>query len=993
MDAAKILDGLNEAQRAAVTSPANVLQVLAPPGSGKTKTLTARVAYLIAEHGLNPNKIIVCTFTNKAATEMRERITGFIGEQVAKQLVLGTFHRICRRFLSEFGPLIGLPKNFAIADTGDQKSIIKRIVSHLSLSADSTLPKTVQSRISSCKSKGQSVEQYLAAAKGQDKYEFAEIWGQYEQHLRTANLLDFDDLLIRTCDLLRQHPECVGGIQAVLVDEFQDTNNIQYNLMELFAQRRHVICIVGDPDQSIYGWRNAEIKNLKKMREQYPDTHVEILSENYRTSGAILHAAQEVIEQDEAREKKKLMATHSIGLPAVLRRLKTAEFEAQWVVFEIKRSLAMTGGLLDWNDYAILLRSASLSRQIESALGKEGIAYRMVGGSKFYDRLEVKLVLDYLRVISHPEHGEALLRVVNVPKRGIGDASLDIIIKAAEANKTSIWNVIEKIVQHRMKLEAKLSDQALKGLTTFYKMIKTAQKRLQTPPEEEDTLLAFLTYLIEKASITKYLKDKEKDNDSVDYDTRIANIQELVQQASEFSVAVQSGAYDEEALVQEHEEHATDLTEKSQDTEHIPGGLRAESTGSTEDILLKFLANVALATDSQKTGDGGLPKPMVTISTIHAAKGLEWPVVFIPAAYNGSIPHSRAEDNDEERRLLYVAMTRAQSLLYLSCPIKDQSRNDVTLSPFLSKQGMDSYLAKSGVSFTSDVVKEMSIILRRQCPAAAALGEIQVACEWPRDNKWPERHLEGEEEHRHWGTLGADLDEGKGFKRARFGMEEFGNSGRHFDTARSTNVPGFGFAITMTKQNSFSSARTTLPSTAGFVSAKDLKVEEPVKAKPEDSVAKETKAKASTTAAWKKRSKLVAADQGSLLSFFAKPASRSASRENSDLGEIDTSLAIETIPAQPPARLAKIPSNGLSSLLSEQRHIVDIDEAKENIPASDHSKSDGKTRPMPEVVPQTRPATTFHTTSMSSVVNSERLQKKTLGVKRSMNGWAARVHR
>ena len=447
--------------------------------------------------------------------------------------------------------MIDLDKKFGIADTSDQKSIIKRIVGTLNLGADSNLPKTVQSRISSCKSKGQTIEQYLASSKGQDKYEFVQIWGEYEEHLRSSNLLDFDDLLLRCCDLLRAHPECVGGIEAVLVDEFQDTNNIQYDLMMLFSQRRQVICIVGDPDQSIYGWRNAEIANLKKMRDKFPETHVEILSENYRTSGAVLQAAQGVIEQDEQRTKKKLMPTHSIGVPAVLRRLPNTDAEANWLVSEIKRTQALTAGLLSCNDYAILLRSAALSRQIESALGKEGIPYRMVGGHKFFDRMEVKLVLDYLRVISQTSHTEALLRIINVPRRGIGEASLDVLIAAATAKKVPLWEVVRKVAQRGIKLDTKLSEQAIKGLALFSNLIITAQKRLRNPPEDKDTLLDFIKYVLEKVGIPKYLKEKEKDNDSVDYDTRIANIQELVQQASEFSVALQNGAYNEEPLLQD----------------------------------------------------------------------------------------------------------------------------------------------------------------------------------------------------------------------------------------------------------------------------------------------------------------------------------------------------------------------------------------------------------------------------------------------------------
>lgn len=971
MDATRILEGLNEAQRAAVTSPASVLQVLAPPGSGKTKTLTSRVAYLIAHHGLDPRNIIVCTFTNKAAKEMQDRVSGFLGKEVAKKLILGTFHSISRRFLSAYGKYIDLDEKFGIADSGDQKAIIGRIVKRLKLQVETNYSRTVQSRISSCKSKGQTIEQWLSSSKANDKYEFAEIWGEYEEELRVQNMLDFDDLLLKCCELLRSNPQCVGGIGAVLVDEFQDTNNIQYELMELFSQRRQAICIVGDPDQSIYGWRNAEIKNLKKMRERWPDTHVEILSENYRTSGAILQAAQEVIEQDETRENKRLMPTHSIGMPAVLRRLPTAEIEARWVVFEIKRTAMLMGGMLNFDDYAILLRSAALSRQIESALGKEGIPYKMVGGQKFFDRIEVKLVLDYLRVISHPEHNDAVLRIINVPKRGVGDKTLEGLVAEAKEKKIPLWDMVKGVAQGRRRSPVNLTKPAQTGLNQFVNLILTAQKRLRSPPEDQDTLLDFLKTLIEKVGVAKYLQEK----DSEDYETRIANVQELVQQASEFANALQNGDFDEEALVQTLEENVMDLTDVAEEADGLLQDLDTVKAGSTEETLIKFLGNVALATDAQKSQDDGPPKPTVTISTIHAAKGLEWPVVFIPASYNGSIPHSRAEDQDEERRLLYVAMTRAQSLLYLSCPVKDQSKNDVTLSPFLSKEGMDGYLVKSGVKIGFDVIKEISIILRRPCPEHTIVRDALATCEYPQDNKWPESGIIDQEEHKDWGMLGADIDHNytnRSFKRPRIGQEA--------SFERKVALPGFSFATTMDKQGSFSSVTTTMP-TAGFVSAKDVKIEEPPQRKTSATQ------KGEPAAVPKKKQKELPVGQGNLLSFFAKPKSQPPSRENS-LDSSNTSEPL-SISSRPPAQLHKVSSNLSTTSVDTivNRSTTSIDATKENRPNPEESSI--KERSVPEM----RPASTFHTTSVQGVVSSDRL-RRTLGARpRVMNGWAQRMNR
>jgi DNA helicase-2/ATP-dependent DNA helicase PcrA len=314
-----LLRGLNAAQRAAVTSPASCLQVLAPPGSGKTKTLISRVAYLLEHHGYAPWNIICCTFTIKASREMRERLRGIVGERETK-LQLGTFHSICRRYLVRYGHLIGIPPNFGIADASDSLSIIKRAVKRLNLTID---PKLARSRISLKKSKGFRLEDVVKTpGKTVEVQEFHTVFTEYENGLATSNLLDYEDLLIRCSDLLREHPECVSNIQALLIDEFQDTNVIQFELMKLLASAHRRITIVGDPDQSIYGFRSAEIENLHRMRLAYPDTVVINLEENYRSCAAILKLAQDVIEQDTDRPSKKMKATHCYGtLPVGL--LKT----------------------------------------------------------------------------------------------------------------------------------------------------------------------------------------------------------------------------------------------------------------------------------------------------------------------------------------------------------------------------------------------------------------------------------------------------------------------------------------------------------------------------------------------------------------------------------------------------------------------------------------------------------------------------------------------
>ena len=370
-----LLTNLNPSQHAAVSSFADTLAILAGPGSGKTHTLTSRTAWLLAQ-GLQPWNIIVATFTIKAAREMKERIGRLIGNGLESKLILGTFHSIARRYLARYGHLIDIKKDFGIADTSDSLAIIKRIVKRHNFMID---PKVARGRISGRKGRGESAEDTDRKKKSVEVQEFEICYAEYEAALERSNLLDYDDLLLRCVELLRKYPSCVSNVEAVLIDEFQDTNIVQFDLMRLFAAQRKRITIVGDPDQSIYGFRAAETKNYGRMLRQYPDTVTIALEENYRSSGAILLTALSVIEQDSSRVSKSLSATHSVGTRPVLRRLANAHKEAEWLVSEIQRCMGLSGDLLDLNDFAILLRSASLSRLIESELGKAGIAYRMVG--------------------------------------------------------------------------------------------------------------------------------------------------------------------------------------------------------------------------------------------------------------------------------------------------------------------------------------------------------------------------------------------------------------------------------------------------------------------------------------------------------------------------------------------------------------------------------------------------------------------------------------
>ena len=652
-----ILDGLNAAQNTAVTSPSSVLQILAPPGSGKTKTLTSRVAYLLSHYGYKPWNILCLTFTIKSSREMKERIAKLIGNGMEARLILGTFHSVCRRYLVSYGHLIGIRKGFGIADSSDTASIIKRIIKRLNLNID---PSKAKAHISSSKSRGlghAEVAQQEAKMKNVNHEEFARVFEAYEDQLEKSNLLDYDDLLLRCVDLLRQHPTCVSNVEVVLIDEFQDTNLVQFDLMRLFAAKNRRVTTVGDPDQSIYGWRSAEIKNLKRMQMQYPDTLVVHLEDNYRSSGAILLAAREVIEQDESRVPRPLLPTHCPGTVPVLRRLPSAEIEASWIISEITRLIRMTGGLLVYSDFAILLRSASLSRTIESAMGKAGLPYRMVGGPKFFDRVEIKILLDYLRVISQPNNNDALVRIVNVPARGLGATSVKTLLEEAEEKGRSLWALSRDVIQGHAISNTRVSKPAQQRLSSLINIILTARRKMS------DTTTVFspeeiLKYITKKLDFQAYL-EKAYEND---HEARWANVEELLAQAAD-----NNSSFDEGSM------------EPRGDDESLPQieGLEQQQGNPAEEALSKFLANVAIATELQRedeSEEGEAAKARITISTIHAAKGLEWPVVFIPSAYEGSLPHSRAEDTDEERRLLYVAMTRAQALLYMSCPTRDSQR-------------------------------------------------------------------------------------------------------------------------------------------------------------------------------------------------------------------------------------------------------------------------------------------------------------------------------
>ncbi|KAH9868764.1 hypothetical protein J1614_007836 [Plenodomus biglobosus] len=1007
MDA--LLEGLNDAQKSAVTSPANIVQVLAPPGSGKTKTLTARVAYHINHERLQPWNIIVCTFTIKAAKEMKERIKGFVGDKLESKLILGTFHSVARRFLFRYGQEIGIDKNFGIADTSDSSAILKRIIKRYDYTTE---PGHARSRISKLKAKGTSADDFRKTSKSVNDNEFSMIYSSYEEHLKAANLLDYDDLLVRCVQLLKKSPSCVSTIQAVLIDEYQDTNNIQYELMQLLAQRSRRITIVGDPDQSIYSFRSAEIENLHRMRADYPESIVINLENNYRSSGQILTSAMAVIEQDENRPQKSLIATHGVGEQPTLRHLASAFVEAKWIVEEIQRSKTLTAGLLDYNDYAILLRSSQLSLQIERALGQAGIPYRMVAGTKFFDRAEIRIVLDYLRVISQPDHNDAVARIINVPTRKVGDVTIKALLEEAETRKITLWSLVLDTAQGRRKPESKVSAQAQKGIEQFVNIILTSRQKLVQGDGVDCNLLDLISHVLQKISFQVYLRQTHKEN----WEDRWANVEELVAQATQMAAAVANGG------------------EISDDALPVVDGIEQRQDNAA-DILSKFLANVTLSSAADQEGS---ELNQVTISTIHAAKGLEWPIVFLPAMYDGSIPHSRAEDHDEERRLLYVGMTRAQGLLYLSCPVRQSGQEKTTLSRFVSDRKLQKLFSDRGpdLAFKRNTIPDLARILRRPCPEPADILATHSLLERLEDDRYPATREEIDDDSSRWG---ASYD------------DKFGNIGpssenaqpmfkrRKVETNSYDSHTGEKTSVSMHQTSRFSTATTTMHAVkGGFTSARDLGdlqamqqeaerirmlASTPIVGKiPAKNAFSEMK-RSDTKPARAKAVKPRATGQNAITSFFKRSESALSEEPETSVppplaptfqrshASMSASAVLHDISnVQPTAspgafQPLSLPAHKLQPrpMLNRPRRLDREEEAESRryvllssspvqaeFDGPAHGREDGgKTESAVKISTGFRAASTFHTTSMNQV-QSQSAQRKTLGTRRTMQGWSVK---
>ncbi|KAJ3820348.1 P-loop containing nucleoside triphosphate hydrolase protein [Lentinula raphanica] len=662
------IESLNTAQLQAVQHPPqSPLQILAGPGSGKTKVLTSRIAHLILYHHLPASSICAVTFTNKAANEMKERLTMIVGKEKTAQVRMGTFHALCALFLRQYASSVGLDRNFTICDSEESKRIIATLLKKYKddlAAKDITLKEgTVLALISKAKAKGHSASSFLrdvstrchgpkdshgssisSSAVNDIDLVVAEIYDLYEQNLRKNNSLDFDDLLLFGVKLFTSNPDAVSWCKHVLVDEFQDTNVTQYDLMKAIAWAR-CVTVVGDPDQSIYGWRSAEVGNLARMQKDFVSTEQIFLEENYRSTASILNASLAIVAQDKTRIQKSLRTSHPAGPPPILMSLSSEQIEASFLAGEIKRIVAYMGGTFNWGDFVILLRFNALSRAIESALQKEGIPSRVLGGHKFFERVEIKDLLAYLQLVDNPRFVPAFMRAINIPARGMGEKSVAELIARAESSKLTLVELVEKIHSNKTP---DVKPAVKRKIAPFVSVFRNLRQMASDNAQPSD----LIRRLVELIGYEDHLRKTQPD-----WESRWENVQELITFASD----VQSGLQDNLA----HEGG-------SENTEETP-------------LRLFLQASMLTSEGEQQNKEGDNEK--VTISTCHAAKGLEWPVVMIPAAEQGIFPFYRTDDVEEERRLLYVAGTRAQSLLYLSHAIQRKVAGETKtrdLSPFLS---------------------------------------------------------------------------------------------------------------------------------------------------------------------------------------------------------------------------------------------------------------------------------------------------------------------
>ena len=611
-----LLEGLNPPQRQAVQCVDGPLLIVAGPGSGKTRVITHRIAYLNRHVGISPWRIAAVTFTNRAAREMRNRLAALMGDG-AQRLTAGTFHALCASVLRRDGEVIGIPPDYVIMDDEDQMNLIKQSMEQLQLDPKRFPPRSVLSAISRAKSQLLGPDALAARADGPYEKLVSQVFAAYQASLARSHGVDFDDLLSKTVELFRRAPEVRDRWQErfvhFMVDEFQDTNTAQYEIARLLAGKHRNLAVVGDPDQSIYSWRNADIRNILSFKKDYPDATIVALSQNYRSTGTILDAARHVIRANTQRIDQDLFTENGQGVPIRIADTYSEEEEAQEVIREVQRLMEHEGVTL--RDCVVTYRVNAQSRALEEACLRYGMPYKIVGGVRFYQRREVKDLICYLRLLENPFDEVSLTRVINVPARGIGKRTVDELLAWANSLEVPAYTTLQ-LLQDDADYPSPFDARQKRQLTGFLSLLNGLSA---LKPDME------LPQLIDEVLEQSGLRRAILESDDPDAEDRLENLRELRGLSAEFADA------------------------------------------SAEESLPAFLERIALVSDQDVLDED--EQQYITLITLHQIKGLEFPVVFITGMEDGVLPHMRSIDDpdqlEEERRIAYVGMTRARERLYL----------------------------------------------------------------------------------------------------------------------------------------------------------------------------------------------------------------------------------------------------------------------------------------------------------------------------------------
>ena len=604
-----LLDSLNPVQRQAVQHTEGALLLLSGAGSGKTRVITHRIAYLIRHHGISPFNILAVTFTNKAAGEMKTRLENLVGERTSKLLWVSTFHSSCARILRRDIERLGYSSSFTIYDTADQLTLIKEILKALKFREEQNNPRAVLSTISNAKNALMTPEIFASTADGFFEQQVAQIYRVYQTFLRENNALDFDDLIMLTVELLESCPDVLEYYQNkfryILIDEYQDTNHSQYRLVRALAQKHQNICVVGDDDQAIYSWRGADIKNILDFERDYPNTTILRLEQNYRSTQNILGAAYEIVRHNRRRIDKKLWTENQTGELITCYEAQDENDEAGHVIQEIDRWRARG---VKYGDCVIFYRINAQSRTFEDALRGANIPYQIVGNVRFYERMEIKDLLAYLRVIVNPADTISLRRIINVPRRGIGPTTIQRLENFAQAEGISLFDAVM-----RANRISTLRYATQEKVRAFAELIESFNA--------DDSPVQMVEALLDRSG---YLENLKQEN-TIESQSRLENVRELITAAAEY---------------EERE---------------------------AEPTLVGFLEMITLVADIDNMDD---KSDIVTLMTLHSAKGLEFPIVFMVGMEEGLLPHQRSfaseAELEEERRLCYVGITRAKESIYLT---------------------------------------------------------------------------------------------------------------------------------------------------------------------------------------------------------------------------------------------------------------------------------------------------------------------------------------